>query len=191
MYEASQTGDPDEKQAIYDFLGLSTDQRANTPETFATMDDINRLSQGYGRPLPDNTAERSAVNDRNAGVLDALRALGSKIKPTDSTQSAPSSLNLDTDVPLSLQQVIGRGLSTTDKVNLESNFFDAMIYTPRQTWINTPGMLDGFAKDFGEFTKGMSMSDVADYFREYAGKKHEEDPTINVNELLKFYGLGG
>ena len=191
MYEASISGDPEEQKAIYDYLGLSEEQRTNKPENFATMKDIERLGQVNGRPLPDNTPERTAVNDRNAGVLDALRALTGRIKPIDSTQSGLSALDLNTDVPRNLQEAIGRGLSDTDKTNLESNFFKAMIYTPQDTWINTPGMLEGFSNDFSNAIKGLSATDVATLFKQNAEAAKKEDPSIDVNALLKFYGLGG
>jgi len=194
LYEASQSTDKVAQKQIYDLLGLSDAQRSGEPTTFATMEDIERLGEGYARPLPDNTPERTAVNDKQAAILQALRNLGSRIAPTDSTQSAPSALNLNRDIPASLQSLLGRGLTTAQQValdNIEANFLQGMVTADREGMTNTPGVLAGFEKDFSAAIKDLPVEEVAKRFKQVAETAKAQDPTIDVDALLQFYGLGG
>lgn len=196
LYEASRSEDASAADEAYDFLGISEEARAAKPTKFATLEDITALKSSNPGPGP--------VKNPDSEVLASLRELSSRLglnkgkSPFTGKQlpenTSDAAFDLDRSLPSDLQKLLGRGLSGEQEValdNIDKNFFVNMITMDRDALLSTPGGYDSFAKEFSAATKGLPLEQLRERFRKTAQQAKSEDPTLDIEGLMEFYGLGG
>ena len=199
LFEAS-TAAPEDADRIYGYLGLNEDARKNLPKQFATMDDIRDLAgQGRGDVSILNTKSVTGLGDRKA-VLDHLREIAARISPNWSNEgTVPSALNLDKDIPTDIGQYLGRGLTKDQMYALDDlaspdpkvGTFGPMIQAYKEGLSTNPDFVSAFNLDFGEKIAGLPLDEVKSRFKAVATEEGAKDSSLDIEAMMKFYGLGG
>ena len=171
---------------VQQYLGMNPDQYGSTT-SYATLDDIMAMSKDG--PEPKKGGQLTALQQLAAGLYSTNYA-ASMDAVNPNAAGAPSVDYLST-LPDSLRGLLGRqaGLTDSNRMSLEG-LFAPMIAPGATDAINTSqSMASSFSNQFRQTTAGMSLDEVSNYFREYATQAKDAGQAVDVEALMKFYGL--